>query len=255
VNPLRDHRAPACGVLAVALLLATAAVAEALMVSAAASLREAIDGIATSFARETGIAVHRNFGGSGVLARQIEEGAPVDVLLSAGWPEVRRLQRRRLVAAPVVVARNRLVVIVPEGSPWTDRPVRDLFVSPEVTRIAIGDPDGVPFGHYARAALRRAGLWDGLAGRLVFAADVRQALTYAEHGAVDAAIVYATDARLLVRAAEVGEVPGAASLRIEALAVRIAASRDPAADRFLAYLTTEPAARVFADHGFLPPRP
>src|SRR4029077_2246386 len=117
----------------------------------------------------------------GMLARQIEDGAPVDVFVSAGWPEVERLQAKGLVAdEPVVVARNRLVVVVPKGSPWIGQDPKALLESPDVAKIASGDPKTVAVGKYAKQALEAAGLWASLEPKMVFASEVRQALTYAE---------------------------------------------------------------------------
>ena len=258
---MRAHRVVAV-VATLALGVGLAAAARAaddpaprLTVSVAASLRDVIGGpIVDAFrAAHPGVEVLVNAGASGLLARQIEDGAPVDVFVSAGWPEVERLRAKGLVAGePVVVARNRLVVIVPAGSRWVTAEPRAILAAPDV-RIASGDPATVPFGAYARDALLAAGLWDAVRPRLVFAIDVRQALTYAEQGAVDAAIVYATDARIARRARPVGEVPGAAGLRIETVAVRISRARGALAGDFLAAMRG-PAARAALDAaGFLPP--
>src|SRR5262245_44125102 len=180
-----------------------------LTVSVAASFRDVIQVIANDFTKDhPHVTISFNFGGSGALARQIEDGAPVDVFLSAGRPEIDRLVEKDLVAgAPVVVARNKLVVVVPAKSAWIGKPSRDLLTSPDLKRIALGDPASVPFGAYAKQALTAAGLWDGVSAKAVYAADVRQALTYADDGSVDAAIVYATDARVAKTAKLLGEVP------------------------------------------------
>ena len=226
-------------------------------VSVAASFRDVIQTIADDFRREhPHVTVTFNFGGSGALARQIEDGAPVDVFLSAGRPEIDRLREKGLVAGePVVVARNRLVVVVPAASPWIGKPPRDLLASPELRRIALGDPASVPFGAYAKQALTTAGLWDAVPPKAVFAADVRQALTYADDGSVDAAVVYATDARVAKSAKAIGEMPGAKDLEIEAVAVRLERSTAGAAARFLTHLASPAARKALTDAGFLPPGP
>jgi molybdate transport system substrate-binding protein len=241
-------------------LLALGGVARAeeatrLTVSIAASVKDVVSGpIVTAFtAAHPGVEISVNSGPSGMLARQIEDGAPVDVLVSAGWPEIQRLQAKSLVAGPpVVVARNRLVMIVPDGSRWLGRTPRAVLEAPDV-RIASGDPATVPFGAYAKQALAAIGLWDAVQPRLVFAADVRQALTYADQGAVDAAIVYATDARVAKSAKLLGEVPGAETLRIELVAVRLARAQGPAAEAFLAALRSPTARAALDAAGFLPP--
>lgn len=236
--------------------LAGAAGAETLTVSVASSLRDVIRPIVAAFeGGAPGLEVVVNHGSSGLLARQIEDGAPVDVLVSAGWPEIERLRSKGLLAGePVVIARNRLVVVVPAASPWLGREPRALLASPSLGRIAIGDPATVPAGAYARTALRAAGLWEALGPRLVYAGEVRQALTYADQGSVDAAVVYATDARLAKTAVPLGEVPGAGDLAIEAVAARTARGEREVACRFLSHLRGDPARRAFVAAGFLEPR-
>lgn len=231
--------------------------APTLLVSVAASLRDVVDDVAADFERaEPGVAVAVNAGPSGLLAQQIEQGAPVDVFVSASHVETDRLRAKGLLAGePRVLARNRLVLVVPAGSPWVGKAPRDVLTAPALARVATGDPESVPFGRYAKEALGNAGLWEGLAGRMVYAADVRQALTYAEQGSVDAAIVYATDALLAKDVTELGEVPGAHDLRIEAVAARLARSAAPAAERFLAQLASPAGTAAFTRRGFAPPGP
>jgi molybdate transport system substrate-binding protein len=246
--------------LAVASMLVAASLVRAedqMTVSVAASFRDVIQTIADDFRREhPEVTVSFNFGGSGALARQIEDGAPVDVFLSAGRPEIDRLRQKDLVAGePVVVARNRLVVMVPAGSAWIGKTPHDLLTSPELERIALGDPASVPFGAYAKQALTATGIWDTISGRAVYAADVRQALAYADDGSVDAAVVYATDARIAKSAKLLGEVPGAADLKIEALAVRLKRSTLSASARFLEALASPAARKALTDAGFVPPGP
>ncbi len=225
-----------------------------LLVSVAASLREIVENLARDFRRvDPSVQIDVNAGASGLLAQQIEQGAPVDVFVSAGRLEVDRLQGRGLVAgAPIVLARNRLVLVVPSDSSWRGKTPRDLLVSPEVTRVATGDPAGVPFGRYAKEALVAAGLWDALAARAIYASDVRQALTYAERHSVDAAIVYATDAVDHDGVESLGELPGGETVRVEAVAVRLSRSTVAAAQRFLEHLASPGAAAEFARRGFLP---
>jgi molybdate transport system substrate-binding protein len=237
--------------------LAAPAAADDLTLSVAASFRDVAATIATRFeADHRGTHVVVNNGPSGLLARQIEDGAPVDVFVSAGRPEVERLREKGLVAGePVVVARNRLVLVVPAGSPWIGREPAALLASSDVHRIASGDPATVPFGKYAQDALTAAGLWEAIRPKLVFASEVRQALTYADDGSVDAAIVYATDARIAKRATSIGEVPGSAGLRIEVLAVRTTHARGDGAGALLAALGSPAARDVLREAGFLVPGP
>jgi molybdate transport system substrate-binding protein len=240
----------------VAGVMARSAAGHTLVVSAASSFRDvAVEAARTFEAGQPGVTVALNHGPSGMLARQIEDGAPVDVFVSAGWPEIERLRRKQLVAGePVVVARNRLVLVVPRDSPWAGRTAREVLLAPEVLRIASGDPATVPFGAYAKQALVAAGLWEAVQRKLVYAAEVRQALTYAERRAVDAAIVYATDARIVPDVVALGDVPGADGLAIETVAVRTTGGASPAAEAFLAHLRSDAVRAVLVRAGFgLPP--
>jgi len=232
------------------LLLGGPAACSALMVSVAASLRDVVSEIGRDFEATTHVHLDYNVGGSGALARQIALGAPIDVFVSAGRSEIERLRAKRPdVGEPTTIARNRLVVVAPRTSPWSGRPVAAMLRAPAVTRIATGDPTIVPFGAYAKQALETAGLWETVAGKAVFAADVRQALTYADRGAVDAAIVYATDARVAKSAVLLGDLPGGDDVEIEAVAVRTGTSAE--ADRFIAALVSPEARAVFERYGFV----
>jgi molybdate transport system substrate-binding protein len=250
-GPLRPRNAVPFFVLAI-VLPAALVKADPLTVSVASSFKDVGAELATAFeAEHAGVKIQLNNGPSGMLARQIEDGAPVDVFVSAGWPEVERLRGKGLVAGePVVVARNRLVLVVPQGSPWIGKEPRALLTSPDVTRIASGDPATVPFGAYAKQALEASGLWSTVQPKLVFASEVRQALTYAEQKAVDASIVYATDARIAKNATLLGDVPGADGLRIETVAVRTKHATGEVAGQFLAYLRSERARKALVAAGF-----
>lgn len=144
--------------------------------------------------QRTGHKVAFIFGASGELERQIEAGAPASVFASAGQREMDQLQSKGLVESGTRVnfARNSLVIIVPSGSTLHVSPVEEL-AGPQIQRIALGDPQTVPAGVYARELLERVNLWTRLQSRLVFAENVRQVLDYVMRGEVDAGIVYATD--------------------------------------------------------------
>jgi len=188
------------------------------------------------------------------LAQQIELGAPVDVFVSAGRAEVDRLVGRGLVAGdPRTLAKNRLVVVVPRGSSAAGMAPRAALESTDLKRLAIGDPDTVPVGRYTKEALSRAGLWAALRPKMVFAIDVRQAVTYTRDHGVDAAVVYATDVLGDDGVVALGEVPGGEAVRAEIVAVRLARARDPAAARLFDDLAGGGGAAEFTRRGFLPP--
>lgn len=251
------RRVPWLALVAGLVAAASARAGDTLTVSFASSFRDVGATMAETFKQaHPDVEVAVNNGPSGMLARQVEDGAPIDVFVSAGWPEVERLRAKNLVAGePVVVAKNRLVLVVPEGSPWIGKEPRALLTSPVVQRIASGDPATVPFGAYAKQALVAAGLWAQVEPKLILASEVRQALTYADQKSVDAAIVYATDAKIAKQSVLLGEVPGSAGLKIETVAVRTIRSTSPAAAVFLESLTSPAAQDVLRAAGFGPAGP
>jgi molybdate transport system substrate-binding protein len=163
-------------------------------VSAAISLKEAFVEIASLYEKQTRIRARFNFGGSGLLQKQIEMGAPVDVFASAGEKQMDDLQSQGLIVPETRrdFAGNALVLIVPVHPKIALKSFADL-AQPEIGRVAIGSPNAVPAGQYAEEALRNLKLWDALQPRLVLAENVRQVLDYVTRGEVDAGIVYASD--------------------------------------------------------------
>ena len=227
--------------------------APVLLVSAPASLANALGAVADAFERETGGRILLNAAGSHLLAAQILEGAPVDVFISA---DVRQMDRvlaagRIDAASRVDLLSNQLVGIVP-----ADR--RDSIAAPDdlardtVRRIALGDPEAVPAGVYARRYLESRGLWQELTEKVAPAGSVRAALRAVESGAVDAGIVYRTDALTSSGVAVAFEVPRADGPAIVYPAALAADTPNPdSARRFLAYLRGDVAARLFEDAGFV----
>lgn len=179
----------------VATVLSRPCLAGDLVVSAAASLTEVCQDLKPGFeASRPGTALLFNFAASGVLLRQMEQGAPVDVLLSADEETMAQAVGKGLAdpAGVRVFAANELVVATPASAPVLGALAG--LAGPGIGRIALGNPDTVPAGRYAREALTRAGLWETLSPRFIFAESVRQALDYLVRQEVDAALVYATDA-------------------------------------------------------------
>lgn len=240
--------------IAVALsLLPHVASAATVRVAAAISLKEVATDIARGYEHETGDHVEFTFGASGQLAAQIKSGAPVDLFISAADAQMDKLDKEHLIDAATRqdVAGNRLVLVVPGDERHPPVGFKDL-VSGSVKRIAIGEPKTVPAGHYAQQVLRKLNLERALAGRIVYGSNVRQVLDYVERGEVDAGIVYATDAkeagdkvRVIASADDSAHDP----IRYPAAIVTTGGHRG-AARRFLAYLKTEPAKKIFTSHGF-----
>lgn len=214
---------------------------------AAASLTDAMTELAAQFQAEGGAAVRTVFAGSGELAHQLLAGAPADLVVLADNLWMRRLAREGAIRADsrVTLLSNSLVVIAP-----SDRPVAPFAWR---GRVAIGDPESVPAGRYAREMLQRSGVWDTVSADLVLAGDVRAVRGFVARGEVDLGIVYRSDA-LGFDAARVVNVPVAALQPDIAYPAALTATATEAAATLMAFLRSEAAGAVFARHGFGPGR-
>lgn len=167
---------------------------EEILVSAAASLKNAFEEIGKLHEKRTGVRVRFNIGASGLLQKQIEAGAPVDVFASAGSSQMDILEAKGLIVPETRrnFAGNALVLIIPARSKLQLRSFKDVE-RPEVRRLAVGNPKTVPAGQYARESLESVGSWAGLQPRIILAENVRQVLDYVVRGEVEAGIVFASD--------------------------------------------------------------
>ena len=223
-------------------------------VSAAVSLTDALSEIAKEYAGAGRGGVRFNFAASNVLARQIVEGAPVDMFISADAAQMDVVAAAGLVqqGSRVNLLGNQLAVVVPSDRPRTFTGIAQI-AGAEFRRIAIGDPAAVPAGVYARQYLEKEGLWASLQPRIVPTASVRAALAAVESGAADAAIVYRTDARVALRAAVAWVVPVDRGPVIVYPAAIVRGSKNSGqAARFLDFLRGAVAARTFTRFGFTP---
>ncbi|HEX2093928.1 MAG TPA: molybdate ABC transporter substrate-binding protein [Longimicrobiaceae bacterium] len=224
-----------------------------LTVSAAASLREALTEIEPLFeARSPGTDLRLNFGASGALRQQIEQGARVDVFVSAAERPMDELTVRGLVdsATRRVLAGNELVLVVPSAEPSPVRSFAEL-ASPRVRRVAIGAPASVPAGEYARETLRSLGIERAVSGKTVYAQNVRQVLAYVESGNVDAGIVYRTDAAVSGRVRVVAAAPPASHRPVTYMVAVVSSTRYPREARALgAFLLGTESRSVLRRHGF-----
>lgn len=223
-----------------------------LTVSAAASLKEALEEALLIYEAKASDRVTLNLGASGALAQQILHGAPVDLFVAAGEPPMDLLAKaNRLVASTrQTLARNTLVLVAAHDRAAI-KTIADLG-GPVAARIAIGDPKTVPAGQYAEETLRKLGLFSGLEKKLVYAGNVRQVLTYVESGNVDAGFVYATDARASKNVRRVVDVDPSWHSPITYPLAMVATTKHPAeARRLAAFLVEGEGASVLAQHGFL----
>jgi len=224
-----------------------------LTVHAAASLTDALQELKTSYEKTSGDTIVLNLGASSTLARQIQEGAPADLFLSADEAKMDALEKEGLLLAGTrrSLLSNTLVVVVPASGGLKIKSPQDL-AGPKVRRLALAEPQTVPAGIYAKEYLTKLGLWDRVRDRVVPTENVRAALAAVESGNVDAGIVYKTDAGISQKVEVAYEVPVSAGPDISYPVAVVAKSKNPeAARRFLAYLESPPALAVFRKYGFL----
>ncbi|MBD7988031.1 molybdate ABC transporter substrate-binding protein [Luteimonas sp. Sa2BVA3] len=249
-----------------ALLLASAAALAApgaaraadapLTVFAAASLKESMDEAAAAYQAGTGQAVRVSYAASSALARQIEQGAPADVFVSADLDWMDRLQAQGLVDAATrsELLGNTLVLIAPAASKAKPLALREgLDLRPllgERGRIALGMVDSVPAGKYAKAGFESLGMWSALEPRVAGVENVRAALMLVARGEAPLGVVYASDARAEPRVRVLATFPADSHPQIVYPAARVAASRHPHAAGFVAWLQRPGARAIFLRHGF-----
>lgn len=228
------------------------------LVFAAASLTNVLDDLSHSFTAKTHIPIKSSLAASSVLARQIEAGAPADVFFSADLEWVDYLEQRKLLkpGSRHDVVGNSLVLIAPADSTVSlkIRPGMDLTAALGEGKLATGDPDSVPVGKYAKAALQKLGVWDRISGRIVSAENVRAALAFVARGEAPLGIVYKTDALAEKKVRIVAEFPANTHPPITypiALTTRAGAG----AQQFVDFVRTPPAAAIFRHYGFTVPVP
>jgi molybdate transport system substrate-binding protein len=225
-----------------------------LTVAAAISLTDALEEIARAYAAAGGGQVRFNFAGSNVLARQIINGAPADLFISADEEQMNVVEKANgLVAGSRVnlLANALSIVALPERAAF----VREQFARApaEIRRLAIGDPAAVPAGVYARQYLEKQGLWKAYESRIVPTTNVRASLTAVETGAADAAIVYVTDAATAKNAVAALVIPADKGPRIVYPAAALTSSPNRSeAERFLKFLRSRQASAIFIRYKFQP---
>ena len=232
--------------------------ADSITVSAAISLKDALDELGPIFQVQqhrknggNGTAVTYNYGGSGTLARQIEQGAPVDVFFSAAEKQMDELAAQGLIVADTRrdLVGNALVLIAPAQTTALHS-FQDLN-SPVVKTLALGETSTVPAGMYARQTLEHLGLFASLEKKVVYAKDVRAVLTYVETGNADAGMVYQTDANTSKKVRVIAIAPADSHDPIlYPAAVLRDAKNSSAARAFLDFLQGPDARAVFQKYGF-----
>lgn len=233
-----------------AIMLPTSdALAGQINLSAAASMKDALNEITAAYvATHPGTIFRKNYAASGALAGQIEQGVPADVYISANVKWMKYLKIKQLVdlASVRTFAHNKLVFV---GT--TTKKIDKMADLPKLRTIGIGSPKSVPAGEYAMQAIVKSGLRQKLAGKLIMAKDVRESLMYAELGKLDGSFVYRTDALLARKAKILFVVPGDLYPQITyPMALTVSGAQNADAKRFLAWLQGEKASTILQQFGF-----
>lgn len=222
-----------------------------LLVSAASSLTESFKEIGRAYeAKNPGMTVRFNFAATGPLLQQIEQGAPVDVFASADQKFMDKAEKGGFIlpASRTDFVGNSLVLITPVHMTVVNG-LADLQ-SAQVHKISMGNPDSVPAGRYARAALEKQGMWRAIAPKCVMGISVKQALEYVMRGEVEAGIVFGTDGVVAKeRVRIVSEIPTVTPIVYPVAVVRASTKQD-AALAFIDYLQGAEAQALFARYGF-----
>ena len=226
---------------------------------AAASLKEALDGVLLAQRKAGGGEITVSYAGSNALARQIEQGAPADIFISADEDWMDYLAARKLLRGGSVVPllENALVMIAPREIPEPEQIIRpDRIILAQRLhsgRLALADTSSVPAGRYARAALEYLGLWNDFSSQLAQTGNVRAALLFVARGEAPLGIVYATDAMSEPRVTTVYRFPAGSHPLIIYPAAIVQGSKHPQAAAVLDYLKSQQAQAIFKTHGFIIP--
>jgi molybdate transport system substrate-binding protein len=225
------------------------------IVLAAASLKNALDEMAGQYQKRSNEKIAVSYASSSTLARQIENGAPADIFVSADLEWMDYVEKHNLLktGTRVNLLRNDIVLIAPADSK-ASIVIRRRFPLATLLgdgRLAMGDPDHVPAGKYGKAALEFLDVWPAVAGRIARAENVRAALVLVSRGEAPFGIVYRTDAAADPKVKVVGAFPAGSHPPVVYPAAMLAAGRNPGAEKFLAFMKSAEAMNIFRKHGFV----
>jgi len=224
-----------------------------LTIAAAASLKDAMEELKDIYVKEnTGVDITCNYASSGTLQKQIEEGAPADLFISAGKSQMDGLAAKKLIveASRKDLLGNELVLITGKDSLLSGF---EGLTDASVSKISLGNPETVPAGQYAKEALTSLKLWDQIQSKLVLAKDVHQVLTYVETGNVDAGLVYRSDTIGSEKVKIVATAPEELHQPIVyPMAIVESSKYQQEAGKFAEFLQGAEAAQVFTKYGFKP---
>jgi len=231
--------------------------ADKVTVFAAASLTNAIQDIAAQYQKEKGVQVVSSFASSSTLARQIEQGAPADLFISADqqWMDYSIGKQQIVENTRYTLLGNDLVLIAAKASKIDHVDINDKTQWATLLgdgRLSVGDPDHVPAGIYAKEALQKLGAWTTLEPKLARASDVRAALVLVEREEAPLGIVYGSDALASQKVKVVGTFPAESHKPVEYPIAIVKGHENPVVTAFYDYLKTPAAAAIFKHYGFAP---
>ncbi len=226
-----------------------------ILVSAAASLRDAFLELGKNYEKDHAVKVVLNFAASGQLKAQIETGAPVDVFASASPVDMDALEKNKLLLenSRKDFARNELVLVQNVASKFSIKTLSDLS-NQKIKRIALGNPQSVPAGRYAKEFLGKEKAYEGLKEKMIFGENVRQVLDYVQLGEVDAGFVFSTDAILSKKVQIVLKVPAEkhAPIIYPIAVIKNSKSSKEASD-FVAFVASDKGQTILKKFGFKKP--
>jgi molybdate transport system substrate-binding protein len=238
-----------------AALAAPAAAQQSVTAFAAASLKNALDDANATFTKTSGVKVTASYAASSALAKQIEQGAPADVFISADLAWMDYATEHRLIKADTRfnLLGNRLVLIAPKESKLDNVQIGQDFDIAKLAgddRIAVADVAAVPAGKYAKAALEKLGAWTAAEPKLAQAENVRATLAFVARGETPLGIVYETDAKIEPKVKIVGAFPDGSYPPVTYPVAATAESKNASVTRYLAFLRSNTAKAIFESYGF-----
>lgn len=235
---------------------AAAGQAQHVTIFAAASMKDALDELDARYQKQTGEKSVISYASSATLAKQIENGAPADIFISADLEWMDYLGKRELIRAETRsnLLRNELVLVAPAGSNGSVE-IKPAFPLAQLlggSRLAMADPDSVPAGKYGKASLESLGVWRSVEGKVARAENVRAALAFVSRGEAPYGIVYRTDAVADKGVRIVGVFPANSHPPVIYPVALLRGGKAAGSAKYLAYLKSPAAGEVFRKHGFVP---
>ena len=226
---------------------------EKILIACASSLKNCFDGelIPMFEEKHSNIKIDATYDSSGKLQEQIEEGADVDVFMSAAMKQMKALDEKKLMNKDSIISlvENKIVQIVPKDSDKGITSYEEILIA---DTIAVGDPDSVPAGQYAKESFENLGIWDQVSAKSSFGTNVTEVLNWVAEGSADAGVVYATDAASNEKVQIVAEAPeGSVSKVVYPVGIVKASKKVDSAKLFIEFLKSEEAMSVFEKYGFV----